>query len=862
MKPECIKKVEAYLSQVHGSPQKLTKAQVDAIDKRFRQSVNQIFTEDPTAFRNMTPEERTVAAGIHAADAVQKKADSALQAKQWQIQKRVDRQADLKAGAATAAKDGGTKGKKNPHTRMLEKMLAQTDRQKGANAAAYTGQLSDLWAATKAKFGGLPLFGEDMNDQLLSYVFREMRGENTNDATAKQLAAGVTKIYADIRERLNSFGAGIEELKDYVPQDHNGALINKAGRETWTEDLLGAIDKKTFLDADGNQMNDDSIRDVLSDMFDTITTNGRSKKEYNETLGQIEGPLGARSVMQRASSFTRRIHFKDAAAHEAYHAKYSELKPGAMLLSTIERAGEDLALVQQWGPDARQNITKLIDVASHLDDQHAKAIEKATGKPVSKDLSGRMLGGILSPHNLMEAVLGRDDDYTSGLANLVRITGAHQTATKLVRTAVRAVPIDMVSMATHALELGQASKLPQMMKALTSGATKAQLRQMGIGTQIIQQALMASGRRVAGVGKLTATGAIADRMAGSIMRLSGLQKWTRGTGVVGQLTHGMHLADNVGKDWAGLTIGTRQLFSEVGINEANWDSVRRVPVSDIGGMKIPDVNRLSELNLPAAEHNEIQRTVQAFLWDGANKITNERDLIPRNLMNFGTKPGSAGRAFLSSMFLFRGIVSVITANIMRRAGRRATMGGKIGVTAGYMGGMTLAGFVGNAGINLADGKEIPDASSPDTWFKAFTTGGGAGFYGDIITSAVNDVTETQTGGGKGMAQALGPVGSDVDSLLDITTDLYKYAFKDKPEALGQAGFHALKFGRQQLPWLNLWYTKKAVDRMFMDDVNEAVMPGYQGKMEGLGEKYGNPYWWTPSGDIQPPQMNRALPGHN
>ncbi|MCS5737212.1 hypothetical protein, partial [Herbiconiux daphne] len=209
----------------------------------------------------------------------------------------------------------------------------------------------------------------------------------------------------------------------------------------------------SFIDDEGNQLGDAEIKSILGDMWETITTDGRAKKEYNEAAAQLEGPLGARSVMQRAASFSRQIHFKDAAAHEAYHAKYSELKPAGLLIQHLQRTAEDLAVVERFGPDAKQNIAKLIDVAHTLDDTHADTIgaDKTRGK--------RTVAGV-NPEQLTEALLGHEDDFRSAVVDAARWFTSMHSATKLTRTAVRAVPQDLNTIINYSMELGHASRLP------------------------------------------------------------------------------------------------------------------------------------------------------------------------------------------------------------------------------------------------------------------------------------------------------------------------------------------------------------------------------------------------------------------
>lgn len=847
MKPDCIQKVQDHLSQVRGVPVKLTQAEIDAIDKRMRQAARDLYTRDPQAFRSMTADERTAAAGIEAASAGERAADAKATAKMWQVKKRIEARDEMVTMAQTSAKEGGTAGAKEkyPHVKAIMRMMEQTARLKGGAVAGVHAQLSDLWGATANKFRALPMLDDPAADGVLMRVFREMRGENSNDATAKQLATGIAELMAGMRKRLNQYGANIDRLDNYVPQDHNARLITAAGKDNWVNDTFQAVDHNTYIDNDGNQLDEAAIKDILGDMWETITTDGRAKKEYNVAVAQIEGPLGGRSVMERAASFSRQIHFKDAAAHEAYHAKYSELKPAGLLLQHLQRTAEDLAVVERFGPDAKQNIAKLIDVAHSLDDTYADT------KGYAKEAGKRTIAGV-NPQQLSEALLGHEDDFRSAVVDAARWFTSMHTATKLTRTFLRAVPQDLNTVVNYAMELGHLSRLPQMLKASTDGQTRETLRRMGIGAGIIEQSLMATGRRVQGIGWAGTKGM--DRFANATMHLTGLQQWTNSAARSGQLIHGWHLGESLGKDWASLKNGTKQLLSETGITADNWELVRQVPTTKIGGANIPDVSKIASAlpNLSPAEHNDMTRLVNAFIWEGGNKITNEKDLLARTAGGFGAKPGTSAQAVIQSLMLFRGVVSVITANMIRRWKRQDTLGGKLAITGSYVGGATMAGYVGNSLVNLADGKNAPDPTDARTWGAAFSTGGGAGFFGDMIAGGLGQVTQSQSGGGSNMWRLAGPTGSEIGDVFNIAGATYKALTEDSQTAGQRARFQAVRFARNHIPLANLWYTKAAVDHLFMNDINEAVMPGYGKKMENLAGKYGNQYYWTPSGQLSAP----------
>ena len=848
MLPQCIQKVEAHLSKVRGVAVKLTKAQIAGIDKRLNQAARDIRARDPAKWATMTPEERTVAMGIESARELEKAADETLKAKLIQTQKRIDAFNEIKQMAATPIKEGGTLSNKKayqyPHVQGVIRMLQQVDRQKGGRVAATFGKLTDLISAMNVKYVRWPSLSSQEGEQMMGLVFREMRGEATNSPEAKAFAQSLTEMMAAQRDELNSYGANIRELKNYVPQDHNGRLINKAGKDKWTSDLMQWIDKSDFLDADGNQLDDAGIRDTLGQMWETIKTDGRAKLELNDTLAQLEGRLGSRSVMERASSYSRKINFKASASHEAYHALYSELSPTGLLTQHLTHTAEDLAVISRFGPDAKQNILKLTDAAHVLDDAHADAYRQRTGKSVSKERAKRTVAG-LTPEQLTVAVLGRDTDYQSLTVDASRWLSAMHSGTKLTRTALRAVPQDSWTIVRYLTELGQLSRLPQLVSATMDGAKRRDLQMMGIGTQVLEQAAHRVGRNTVALARESklkgANTESVSRMSAAVARLTGLQQWTNNAGRVGQLAHGVHIMDSIGKDWAKLDNGSKQMFAEAGINENNWPLIQRAKAYDVGnGIKIPDMRpeTLAATFGDPAEHNEAARLLQAYIWEGHNKITNEKDVLARNAGLAGAEPGTTAHAVIQQLMMFKGVVSVVMANKIRMY-RRYEGWGLAGVIAADIVGASFAGILGNTAVNAMDGKKT-DWANPSQMFKGFATGGGAAFAGDLISFGVDQI------GSNGQSTSGVNVGPSGSELIDIF-GIGRQAFKDMDngEGYSKTGYKALQFGRNHIPLMNLWYTKAAFDHLFMNDMNEQLNPGYQQKLIDRNEQAGQGYFFPP-----------------
>ncbi len=132
------------------------------------------------------------------------------------------------------------------------------------------------------------------------------------------------------------------------------------------------------------------------------------------------------------------------------------------------------------------------------------------------------------------------------------------------------------------------------------------------------------------------------------------------------------------------------------------------------------------------------------------------------------------------------------------------------------------GYLSLAAKDLAKGREPRDPRDPSTWGAAFVQGGGAGIYGDFLFAQSNRF------GGSILETAAGPAIGDVADLADIFLKTRDYATgrsKDAPDV------EAWNFLKGNTPFLNLFYTRAALDYMILYRIQEALNPGSLKRME-------------------------------
>lgn len=174
-------------------------------------------------------------------------------------------------------------------------------------------------------------------------------------------------------------------------------------------------------------------------------------------------------------------------------------------------------------------------------------------------------------------------------------------------------------------------------------------------------------------------------------------------------------------------------------------------------------------------------------------------------------------------------------------GTYMAMASRTGYYASLIASTTLTAFVSGMFKDVLAGSDMNDPTSKETWKRAFASGGGAGFAGDILVSAM----DTYKYGHPAIFNFFGPVAS---TLLDAYTIADKY--KDNKDV----GANSLRLIRSNMPLVNLWYTKQAVNHCIFNQVQEMLNPGYHDRIEKQRKKrQGIGYWWRPT-DITPRRM--------
>lgn len=175
-------------------------------------------------------------------------------------------------------------------------------------------------------------------------MIREAAGEKTSDPIAARMAKAWLDTAEWLRQSFNAAGGDIQKLNGwFAPQYHDAELLLGAGRKAWVARMMGdgVLDRARMVKRDGTQMSDAELKEMLEDIWSTITTDGANKRDVTDSFGK--GALYKRHAEHRV------LHFKDADAFMNYAKEFGRSDPYSMMVGHIQMMARDIAALRRFG---------------------------------------------------------------------------------------------------------------------------------------------------------------------------------------------------------------------------------------------------------------------------------------------------------------------------------------------------------------------------------------------------------------------------------------------------------------------------------------------------------------------------------
>lgn len=644
----------------------------------------------------------------------------------------------------------------------------------------------DMWAATEGK----PL---------------------TGSKEAQQVAKILVKYQEAARMMQNDAGAWIGKMPGYiVRQSHDMFKIRRSGFDAWRAEIEPRLAERTFEGVENREK-------YLRNVYNALATGEHYKERgADDWLGGFKGPG---NLAKRASQ-ERSLHFKSADDWYAYNDRYGTSSLMEAAVHGLRKAAQNTALMRTWGTNPEAAFTADLDMLKK------RAADRADSKTVEK------LNGWLAKSQF---------DQVNGTANIP----GDPTWAK-IGAGVRAV----ISMA----KLGGAvlSSLPDIsMKAAT-------LRHQGIGLlegyqNGLQDFVRGRGkgmeREVAdllGVGyegllggilsRFSATDTVPGRLAkmqNAFFRANLLSWWTDGKATGAGLIMARNLAENTSKAFDGLDARLQIALKRYGIGPEQWEVLRKADTKLDGDTPYltPDAVQAmpdeafkglalgKEGKALSRERDNLEIALRSFYTDQVNAAITQGGARERAIATWGTQPGTpVGEAVRSIMQFKLYPITFAARHLGREIGARDVPGMVHMILA-----TTALGFLSMQAKEMAKGRTPRDPTDPKTWVAAMQQGGGLGIYGDFLFGEYNRF------GGGGLETLAGPTIGTISQVLRAFGEAKQGDF-------GQAGADLMRAGLGSVPFVNLFYTRAALDYLLLYQVQEMMNPGYLRRFERKIEK--------------------------
>lgn len=754
--------------------------------------------------------------------------------------------------------------------RVISDGLGSVDRRQQAISLEYAGQL--VAALRKKDLENLFKSG-DLDELIYKAMFDGPDSMDLSVAGAKEaveIAEVVQKVQKQLLKRKNRNGAVIGELKNYVVrQGHDPIMLRKEGKDNWVNYMLEQdgsgsyirLSEQTFESKsqfkDGVEYTD---QDFIGDIYDNLVSGQHQKVDGTDKMGdQLLGFTGPSNLAKKLST-SRVIHFKDGQAAFEYASKFTRQKFSEAVTNGIIHDGQSIGLMETFGTNPKAMFDRILKDAQEINKTNFKA--KDTIKIKRLENQFKELDGTTRARGSGRLLLGGTVDF-AGIGAAWRML---QNMAKLGAATISSFS-DIATKASFINSRTDRNIFTSYAKAFSdifrnySGKEQKQLAYLlNVGVENFL------GDVHSRFGANDSLPGMMGKMHQMFFRLNGMTWWNNAqkTGLARMIS--ADLASYTNRAFDSIPTKTRLNLQRYGINAEDWavyssmekkaldgndylvpSAVDDVDASILQAGALREANLTRKRKLKKVTDVEIQRykdnlrtKLSSYLTDAADTAIPTPGAKERAIMNMGTERGTVlGEAIRAIMQLKGFPITYVTKGMSQQyhAKKQAGESGIYGL-AQMMVGTTVMGYLSMTTKDILKGKspaEVYDdreGFNYRTFVRAFTQGGGAGIYGDFVFGEFNRF------GRSPLETFAGPTfGTAADALK-----LWSSLLEGKTDQVTKNGFRMIV---SNTPFINLFYTKTALDYLFLYGMMEKTNPGYLKRMERKIERETDQEYYIP-----------------
>lgn len=685
--------------------------------------------------------------------------------------------------------------------------------------------------------------GQVRNKTLMDNVLREKLGQDTGDKTAKQYAEGLKEAFEYLRREGNRAGMSIPFMENYFPQKWSPEKLDRAvqrkGREKakqdWIEDIEPRLDRDQMLDAEtGLPMDDDRLREVLDNVFETIRTRGFNKWDKDK------GHFAAKDLAANRAN-ERFLIFRSPEDWLEAQQRYGQAdEPNGIydtMMGHLDDMSNDAAIARILGPQPDASVRQIKNELKARNAQPFWADVDALYNVVSRRANiaenekaaqwGHALRNLVNAGAMGGAFISALTDTAFSTVSQAFVTGNRVGAP--VRT-----------MSTLARNFFNPSNPPDQ---------RAALRTIGVADQMLNRTQELNRLMIDELGPMGSVPRAAQWLNQQVMRLSLLNRWTAMGRQVFELETLNEVTRQSRRQWSELTDALRASFQRVGIDEGDWDAIRAEEnrFEARPGMTVLHPESIAKSAPEAAEK------LDRMLFQESRFAVPQTGVVERAGIIGNTRPGTFWGETTRTVGMLKSFPLTQLVNQHARIFNQInTAKGKLAYTAALT---SVSAATGAFALQLDTVVGGKDPRPVNTAFlqDALIRAGTFGMFGDLAFGGVSKYGLLDT--------LVGPMGSAAQAGLTAAGASITLASRlaqgdDLEEATREsdAGRELLDFVDEVNPLGSLWFTQLAFERAIHDQIKRMVDPEAENSFrtyeEFIEDKTDTQFFWAP-GDFVP-----------
>lgn len=683
---------------------------------------------------------------------------------------------------------------------------------------AATRQLYDVLGTFRKN-----LIGSTRKKAQLKDMVREVFGEDTGNANARELAQAWSKAAEYLRQRFNAAGGAISKRVDWgLPQFHNTLAVRKASFQEWRDFIVPKLNTQKMIDEQtGAAFTTARLELALKDVYETISSDGLAFMK--------PGGVGRGKSVSSRHTDHRFLVFNTADDWMEYQKKFGNPDAFDTMMGHVSTMSRDIAMLEIFGPNPDATITFMKQTIAKRAAGDVKMEDKARKAAKSIDnLYGVMSGRANAPVNSF---------FGNSMAGLRQLLQSAQLGAASI-AAITDVNFQRIARASAGLP--QTKLISDYLKQLNPLSVEEKGR-LAIRLGLIAEGWMsiaaAQQRYVGDISGPEITRRIADfTMKASLLSpMTNAGRWSFGMEFYGTL------ADNVGKTFDELDDALRNTMEKYGIGRDKWDIMRSTEMYDYEGAKFlrPEDIELREDISPRLARDLSTRVMEMVETEMEYAVPSTT-VKGRTALVGETQPGTLSGEFLRSFAMYKGFgVSLVNFHLMRGL-NQAGAKGKGKYFADLLISTTVMGALALQLKEMSKGRDPRPMTDTEFWMAAFLQGGGLGIYGDFLFSDVNRFD-------RGLAETVaGPVVGFGNDLKNLTIGNLMEAASGEDTNIAS---EMINFAGRYTPGSSLWYMRLGLERLVLDQMRLATDKKARQKFRKLEGRYrrdtGQKYWWRP-----------------